>query len=102
MVYTDTTWVTIYWKQDQPYYIHRAYNYWFDEYNSRLSIGDNHKPRFLILQWDTEGIIHNLDMLKLVSCELDVTPTIFYDSKIITYKIELPPSRTKIGFNLLY
>ena len=34
-------------------------------------------------------------------CELNITPTPFQDTKILTYDIEVPPSEKKVGFNLL-
>ena len=37
----------------------------------------------------------------MIPCELDITPNLFSDEKIITYYIELPPSGKKVGFNLL-
>ena len=37
----------------------------------------------------------------MVSCELALTFTTFSDEAVITYEIELPPDRKKIGFNLL-
>ena len=101
MGYADTIGVILYWKPDQPFIIHRAHHVWFDEYNSRLSIEDNHNTGSLILLQDPEGRIHNSDLLNLIPCELDITSTPFRDETIITYDIELPPSGNKIGFNLL-
>ena len=37
----------------------------------------------------------------LIPCELDITSTPFCDKKILTYKLKLPPSGNKVGFNLL-
>ena len=37
----------------------------------------------------------------MTSCELDLKYTPFNNTKILTYKIELPPSGKKIGFNVL-
>ena len=37
----------------------------------------------------------------MIPCELDLTSTPFYDTKILTYEIELPPSGKKIDINLL-
>ena len=37
----------------------------------------------------------------MVPCELDIKSTPFSDATIITYKIELPPARNKIVFDLL-
>ena len=44
MGYAATTGVIIYWNPDQPFFIHRAHNVWFDEYNYRISIEDKHTP----------------------------------------------------------
>ena len=52
MGYAATTGVILYWKQDQQFIIHRAHHVWFDEYNSRLSIEDNHTPGLLLLWKD--------------------------------------------------
>ena len=49
MGYEATTGVIIYWKLDQPFVIHRAHHIWFDEYNSRLSIEQNHTTGSLLL-----------------------------------------------------
>ena len=65
------------------------------------SIEDKHTPVSLLLRQDPEGHIHNSDLLNLIPCELDLTSTPFIDETIIIYDIELPPSRKKIGFNLL-
>ena len=101
MGYAATTGVILYWKQDQPFIIHRAHHVCFDEYNSCLSIEGKHTPGSLLLQQDPEGHIHNSDLLNLIPCKLDITSTPFRDETIITYDIELPPSGKKIGFNLL-
>ena len=37
----------------------------------------------------------------MISYELDIEPTTFCDTTIITYEIELPLSVNKVGFNLL-
>ena len=74
---------------------------WFDEYSYRLSIEDKHTSGSLLLRQDPEGHIHNSDLLNLIPCKLDLKSTPFRDETIITYKIELPPSGKKIGFNLL-
>ena len=37
----------------------------------------------------------------MIPCKLDLTPTPFHDTTILTYEIELPPSVNKIGINLL-
>ena len=36
----------------------------------------------------------------MIPCELDLTSTKFCDRKTLTYEIELPPSRKKIGIYL--
>ena len=48
---------------------------------------DKHTPGSLILQQDPESIIHNSDMLDLISCEIDLTHTPFSDTTILTYEI---------------
>ena len=67
--------------------MHRAHHVWFDEYNSRISIEDNHTPSYLLHCQDPEGHINNSDNLNLITCELDITSTPFSDIKIITYAI---------------
>ena len=47
--YSATTEFILYCNPYQPFVIHRSYNIWFDEYNSRLSIEDNHTPGYLLL-----------------------------------------------------
>ena len=37
----------------------------------------------------------------MIPCELDIASTPFIDETIITYEIELPPSRKKFGFSFL-
>ena len=49
MGYAATTGVILYWKLDKPFVIHRAHHFWFDEYNSRLSIEYKHTPGSLLL-----------------------------------------------------
>ena len=49
MVYAATTGAILNWKLDQNIVIHRAHHIWFDEYNSRLSIEENHTTGSLIL-----------------------------------------------------
>ena len=44
MGYSATIEIILYWKPDQPFNIHRAHHVLFDEYNSRLSIEDEHTP----------------------------------------------------------
>ena len=87
MGYAATTWVIIYWNQDQPFVIHRAHNAWFDECTSLLSIEDNHTPGSLLPQQYTEIIIRNLYFLNLNPCELDFTSTPFSNTTILVYKI---------------
>ena len=96
MGYAATTGIILYWKPDQPFIIHRAYHVWFDEYNSRLSIEDNHTTVSLLIQQYTESHIHNSDLLNLIPCKLDITSTPFRDETIITYDIDLPPSGKKL------
>ena len=90
-----------YWNPDQPFVIHRAHHFWFGEYNYLLSIEDKHTPDYLLLQQDPEIHVHHLDLLNFIPCELDLTPTPIFDTTILTYEIELPPSGNKDGFNLL-
>ena len=49
MGYAATKGFILYWKLNQPFDIHRAHHYWFDEYNSRLFIEDKKTPGFLLL-----------------------------------------------------
>ena len=44
MGYENTTRLILYWKPDQPFFIHIAHHIWFDEYNSCLSTEDKHNP----------------------------------------------------------
>ena len=46
-----------------------------------------HTPGNLILQHYLESVFHNSDLLNLIPYELDHTPTLFCDTKIITYEI---------------
>ena len=62
---------------------------------------DNHTPGSLLIQHDTESIIHNSYLLNFIPCELDLTSTTFSDTKNIVHEIKLPTSGKKIGFNLL-
>ena len=68
MRYAATTGVILYWKPYQHFFIHRAHNIWFDEYNSRLSIACKHTPGYLPLQKYNKNNIHNSDLLKLIQC----------------------------------
>ena len=101
MGYAATTGVIVYWKPDQPFIIHRAHHFWFDEYNSLLSIEDKHTPVPLLLWQDPESRIYYLDLCNLIPCKIDLTSTPFTDETIITYNIELPPYGKKIGYNLM-
>ena len=101
MGYADNTGVIIYQKPDQPFIIHRAHHVWFDEYYSCLSIEYNHTPGYLLLRQDTESLIHNSDLLNLIPCGISITSTLFRDTKILTYEIELPIYLNKVCFNLL-
>ena len=101
MGYGATTEFILNWKSDQNFVIHRSHHIWFDEYNSRLSIEDNHTTGYLLPWQDPEGHIHDSDLLNLIPFELDLTSTPFWDTTIITYDIKLPPSGKKVGFNLL-
>ena len=76
--------------------------FWFDEYNYRLSIEDKYTPGYLPLQQYPESLICNSDLLNLIPCEVDLTSTTFSDTPILKYKIELPHSGKKNGFNLLH
>ena len=73
MVCVATTCVIIYWKSDQIYYPYIAHYARFDEYNSRLSIEDNHKPGSLLLQQYQTGFIQNPNKLNLTLCEIDIS-----------------------------
>ena len=85
MVYTATTGVIIYWNTDQPFFIHIDHNFWFDEYNYRLSIEYNHTPFYLLVQQGPESHIRDSDFLKLIPCEIYLTCTPFSDTTIIAY-----------------
>ena len=87
MGYVATIGVIIYWKPDQHFVIHRAHHVWFDEYNSRVSIEDNHTPGYLILQKDPEIHIHHSDLLNFIPCELDITYNPLFDTKVLTSEI---------------
>ena len=58
-------------------------------------------PRYLLLQKYHECLIHNLDLINFITCELDLTSIPFIDKTIITCEIKLPPSGNIIGFSLL-
>ena len=46
-------------------------------------------------------IFINSYLLNLIPCEPGFTSTPFYDTSVLTYKIELPLSGKKVGFNIL-
>ena len=100
MGYVATTGFIIYWKPEQPFFIHREHHFWFDEYNSHLSIEDKHNPGNLLLQQYPESPIHNLDLINLITCELDLTPTPF--SKKKNYICNLVTSFWKEDWFLIY
>ena len=101
IVYASTIEVIIYWKPDHTFVIHRSQCVWFDEYNSSLSIEDKQNQGSLLIQQDPESIIHISDLLNLIPCGIDLTSTIFSNTTIITFEIELPHSGKKVGFILL-
>ena len=68
-------------------FIRISHNFWFDEYNSRLSIEDKNIPGSLLLQQYPESLIYNLDLPKLIPCELDLIPTTFINTTTLTYEI---------------
>ena len=73
----------------------------FEEYNSCLSIEDNHTLGYLPLQQYPESIIHDSVLLNLTPCELDIKSTTLCDIAIPTYEIELTHFGKKVDFNLL-
>ena len=81
----------------QSFFIHRAHHVWFDEYNYRIYIDYKHNPGYLLLQQDPESLTHNSYLLNLI----DLTSTQFYDTKNLSYEIELPPYGKKVGYHLL-
>ena len=82
-------------------FFHRYHHVWFDEYNSCTSIEYNHTPGYLLFHQYNESIIHNLDLINLIPCKIDLTYNPFSNTKILTYEIKFPPSGKKIGFSLL-
>ena len=62
---------------------------------------DKHTPGSLLLWKYPEVHIHDSYLLNLIPFKLGLISTPFSDDKVITYGIELHPSRKKIGFNLL-
>ena len=47
--YSDNKWVIIYWKPDQPHYIHVAYHDCFGEYSYHFTTEYNQNPVYLLL-----------------------------------------------------
>ena len=68
MVYAATKEVIIYWKPDQPFFIHIADHFWVDEYNFPLSIEHTHSPGSLPIQQYPKSLINNSDLLTCISC----------------------------------
>ena len=102
MGYAATTGFIVYWNPYQHFVIQIAHHVWFDEYNSHLSIEDKRTSSYLLLQQYPGSHIHNIYLLNLIPCELYLTSTPFFFTKILTYEIELPTYVKKAGFNLLY
>ena len=96
MGYAATTRVILYWKPDKPFVIHRANHVWFDEYNSRLYIEDNQTPGSLLLWQYPESNINNLDLLKFIPCEPDLTSTPFSDTKLSHMQLSYLPLERKL------
>ena len=65
----------------------KSHNVWFDEYNSRISIEEKHTLGYLLLRQYHESHVHNSYLLNFIKCELDLIPTLFCDTKNITYEI---------------
>ena len=61
-----------------------------------------HNTVFLLLQQDTETLVHNSDLINLIPCELNLTSTTVCYKTIPTYEIELPTYGNKTVLNLLY
>ena len=87
MVYAATIGVILYWNPGQTFVIHRAHHIWYDEYNSCLSIKDNHTTGYLIPQQYPEILINNSDLLNLIPCEIYLKSTPFSNTIILTYEI---------------
>ena len=87
MVYAATTGVIIYYKPDLPYYLHRYHHEWFGEYRYRVYIEDRHTTVYLIVQQDSESLIHNSDILNLVPYYINLTYTPFCDANISHIKL---------------
>ena len=96
MEYSATKGVVLYWKPDQPFFIHRAHNVWFDEYNSCISIEDKHNKGSLLIRQDPGSRVPCSYLLNLIPCELGLKSIPFFYTKILTYEIELPPSGKKL------
>ena len=62
---------------------------------------DKHPTGSLIIQQYPGSLLHNYYLTNLIACELDIISTEYYDTNILTYEIDLPPSGKKIGFNLM-
>ena len=92
MGYAATTGAILYCKPGQTCVIRRSHHAWFDEYTSCLSIEYKHTPFSLLLQEYPEIVIHNLDPLNLIPCEIDLTSTPSSDTKTVTYEIEVTPA----------
>ena len=101
MVYAATAGVIIYWNPHHSFSIQRAHCAWLDEYNYRITIEYKHTTGSSLLQQYPKILLHNLYLLRLIPCELDITSNPFCNIKIITYKIDLPPTGRKIDLNLL-
>ena len=101
MIYAATTGVIIYCNPCHNFPINRSHHAWFYEYNYRLYTEDKHTPGYLLIQQYPGIILHNLDLINLIPCELGLTSTLFRDATMITYEIDLPTSGNKVGLNLL-
>ena len=95
MIYSGTTGVILYWKLGQTFVIHRDHHAWFDEYNSYLFMEEKHTTGSLLLKQYPKSLLHNLALINLIPCELDIISTPFCDTKTLTYEIELPTSGKK-------
>ena len=87
MGYAANTRVILYSNPYHNFCINGAYHYWFDEYSYSLYTEEKHNPSSLLLQQDSKIIFHNLDILNLIPCELDIALTPFLDTKILTYEM---------------
>ena len=100
MGYSASKGVILYRKLYQPFFIQIAHHVWFDEYNYSLSIEESNNPGYLLLRKNPESNIHNSDLLNLITCELDLTPTPF--SKKKNYICNLVTSFWKEDWFLIY